>query len=373
MKKLIALSVLTLASLSAQAEVRINGFANLIGGITSSDDVVYGYDDSISFTDESLFAIQVSGDINSKMTATAQMVARGSDDYSPEFEWAYMTYQATDKLAISAGRIRLPLFRYSASSDVGYSYHWVSAPRSVYDVGFSNVDGVKFDYSTYSGEWEYNLQAVAGTYNSDFLGGDLSGKNLLLFSAEATYEWFKMRGVYGTNKSTYSRTDIDGTLGTLTSLGLPELADDLALDNNTGTFFGFGTEVDTFDYFASAEITITENKDSFSPKATAFYVTAGMRSGKFTPSITYEKFKEDDQYKFLDRVAAAPEALRPTATAITVGLQQAVMNEYSVITAGVRYDVDTNVALKADLSKYSDDLNDSLDATLLRFAINYVF
>ncbi|MDP5131916.1 MAG: topoisomerase IV, partial [Paraglaciecola sp.] len=149
--------------------------------------------------------------------------------------------------------------------------------------------------------------------------------------------------------------------------------DDLALDNNTGTFFGFGTEVDTFDYFASAEITITENKDSFSPKATAFYVTAGMRSGKFTPSITYEKFKEDDQYKFLDRVAAAPEALRPTATAITVGLQQAVMNEYSVITAGVRYDVDTNVALKADLSKYSDDLNDSLDATLLRFAINYVF
>ena len=109
--------------MTAQAEVRINGFANLIGGMTSSEDSLYGYSDSINFSEESLFAIQVSGDINDKMTATGQMVARGENDYDAEFEWAYITYQATDNVSITGGRLRLPLFNYSSSLDVGYSYH----------------------------------------------------------------------------------------------------------------------------------------------------------------------------------------------------------------------------------------------------------
>ncbi|GAB5381302.1 MAG: hypothetical protein Alis3KO_31730 [Aliiglaciecola sp.] len=374
MKKTLPIIALTCAtSFSASAEVRINGFANLIGGITSSDDTVYGYDDRFSFSDESLFAIQVSGDINEKMTATGQIVARGNEDYEAEFEWAYLTYQATDNFAVSAGRLRLPLFRYSASSDVGYSYHWVSAPRSVYDVGFNNVDGLRLDYSDYAGDWEYNLQGVVGSYASDFLGGRLTGDNLYLFSAEVTYEWFKMRGVYGANKSTYSRSDLDMTIRALADAGLSNLASDLALEDDTGTFLGFGAEIDTFDYFVSAEITVTENEESYSPEATAFYVTAGMRMGKFTPSITYEKFEEDDEIKFLDQVAALPAEVQPLAGAVVTGLQQSIINEYNVVTLGLRYDMDTNVALKADISKYNDDLNDAADATLVRFAVNYVF
>jgi hypothetical protein len=47
MKKIITLSAITLASFASQAEIRINGFANLIGGITSSDESLYGYDDNI--------------------------------------------------------------------------------------------------------------------------------------------------------------------------------------------------------------------------------------------------------------------------------------------------------------------------------------
>lgn len=35
--------------------------------------------------------------------------------------------------------------------------------------------------------------------------------------------------------------------------------------------------------------------------------------------------------------------------------------------------MDTNVALKADLSKYTDNRNDLNDATLIRFGVNYVF
>ncbi|TRY32186.1 topoisomerase IV [Aliiglaciecola sp. M165] len=315
----------------------------------------------------------MSGDVNDKVTATGQILARGENDYEADFEWAYLTFQATDELAISAGRIRMPLFRYSASSDVGYSYHWVTAPRSVYDVGFNNIDGLKLDYSNYAGDWEYNLQAVFGTFSSDLGGGRNIGDNVYLFSAEFTKDWFKVRGVYGADKATFTRDDIDGTIASLANAGLTQLADSLAADDDTGEFVGFGVELDNFEYFASAEYTVTSIEDSFVPEATAFYVTAGMRVGKFTPSITYEKFEEDDKIKFLDQVAALPAEAQPTAAAVTTGLQQAVMNEYSLVTLGLRYDYDTNIALKADISKYDDDLNDAADATLVRFAVNYVF
>lgn len=372
MKKILSTLTLSMAvSFSAQADLRINGFANLVGGITSSEDTVYGYDDSVSFNDESLFAIQVSGDINDKMTATGQLVARGEDDYNAEFEWAYLTYQATDNLAVSAGRMRMPLFRYSASSDIGYSYHWITAPRAVYDVGFSNVDGLKLDYSNYAGDWEYNLQAVTGTYDADVSGGRLSGKNLMVVSAEATYDWFKVRGVYGVVKATYAREDLDGTINILDNLGLPALAEDMRFKEDSGTFIGFGAEIDTYDYFTSAEITIADNPKTFYSETTSYYVTAGMRTGKFTPSITYEKFEQDDQVKFLDQLVGLPDAILPTATAIVFGLQQA--SSHDVITLGLRYDMDTNVALKVDLSKYSDEEVAEDDGNMLRFAVNYVF
>src|SRR5690606_23954394 len=99
------------------------------------------------------------------MTATGQLVARGSNDYDPDFEWSYMSFAATDKLSISAGRLRLLLFSYSASKDVGYSYHWIATPSSVYDVPFNNLDGIRLDYSTYAGDWEYNTSLSAGTFS----------------------------------------------------------------------------------------------------------------------------------------------------------------------------------------------------------------
>lgn len=374
MKKLLTLTAIACAtSFAAQAEVRINGFANLVGGITGSDESLYGYDDRVSFSSESLFAIQVSGDINDKMTATGQIVAKGEDDYDPTFEWAYITYQATDNLAISAGRLRMPLFRYSASKDVGYSYHWVTAPRSVYDVGFNNIEGIRLDYSDYAGDWEYNFQGVLGHYSSDFGGGTLSGDNVFLVSAEATNEAFKARLVYGSNKANYSRADLDGFAQALRMAGLEQLASDFELQDDTGNFLGIGLEYDNFDYFINMEYTVVDTEESFSPEDTAYYISVGMRSGKFTPSLTYEKLDGNEPLKFVDQVNALPDAVRPTAQQVVLGVQQALMAEHNVITLGLRYDMDTNVALKADISKYDDEINDDFDATLVRFAVNYVF
>jgi hypothetical protein len=370
MKKLLTIAALTASTFTVQAEIRINGFANLIGGITSSDETLYGYDDKISFSDESLFAIQLTGDINDKMTATGQIVARGKNDYEAKFDWAYLTYQATDNLSISAGRLRLPLFKYSASLDVGYSYHWVNAPRAIYDVPFNNVDGVRFDYSNYSGDWEYNAQIALGKVSSSTVDSSIVADNVALLSVEAVNNWFKARAVYGTGKTTVTSAAVDSALSNVS--GFTDLFNDLSYSDDSSTFMGVGLEVDTYDWFVTGELTILETEKSFAPKRSSYYVTAGLRLDKFTPSVTYENFDDDEAPKFLDQVEALPiPAVNKAGIEGLVRVLQAG-EKYNVITFGLRYDLDTNVALKADLSKYDNDTGDT-ESTLLRFAVNYVF
>ncbi|KXI30931.1 porin family protein [Paraglaciecola hydrolytica] len=425
MKKIFVLSAIALASFTTQADVRINGFANLIGGITTSDKSLYGYDDKISFSEESLFAIQVSGDINNKMTATAQLVARGQNDYDPDFEWAYMTYKATDNLSVSVGRLRLPLFNYSASKDVGYSYHWLNTPRSVYDVPFNNLDGIRFDYSNYTGDWEYNLSVSSGAFTGPAFGTEIKGDNVVLLSAEASYEWFKIRGVAGSAKtsldmaSSTSGSLIEATQGLalVNAFGFSNLVDSLQWNDDTGEFYGLSLQVDKFDWFISAEMTQIDVAESFIAKTDAYYVTAGLRIGAWTPSVTYEKSKSEFQDKFQPQIQqmlstqfsagqVAAFAATPIGSLVDMGVQaqtqgaftlttlpvtqsspiitsamndfivQGLLNstvsENSVLSASLRYDYDTNIALKFDVTKYTNDLSNS-DVTLVRFGVNYVF
>ena len=82
---------------AAQAEVTFNGFTSIVGGITtSSDETLYGYDDSIDFSPSSLFAIQASSELGNGLNITAQVLSRGDNNWQPEVEWAYITHEANE-------------------------------------------------------------------------------------------------------------------------------------------------------------------------------------------------------------------------------------------------------------------------------------
>ncbi|MFC4698867.1 porin [Glaciecola siphonariae] len=372
---LLALSVST----AVNADVRINGFANFTAGYTTEDTGLYGYEDKVDFSNGSLFAIQISGSVNENVTATAQLLARGNEDYNAEFEWAYLTYAIDDSSSISGGRLRLPLFRYSSSLDVGYSYHWITAPRSVYSVPFNNYNGLRYDLNGYKGDLEYNVSLFGGEYSNEVSGGDLEADKVFGITTEFTYNSFKARFVAGRGSNTLSIDAVDGTLAQLSPIA-PELADDLAMIDDSGLFLGAGFEFDNFDWFVSAEYTSVETKDSFSPKDIAWYVTAGKRIGSWTPHITYEARDGDHDFKFLDQVAAFPEQFQPALLQATAGLQSFFMEDFSMLTVGLRYDWSTNIAIKGEVSRYDNkrddnpaDINPAEDTTLLNVSVNYVF
>jgi hypothetical protein len=390
--KLAFLTAASLLAAPAFAEIQINGFANLIGGMTLDDDeAVYDYDSDFTFDPASVFGLQVRGDVSDKLSATAQLVGRGSDDYDASFEWAYMTYVVNNNVSISAGRIRLPLFKDSASLDVGYSYHWLTPPDSVYGIDFNNIDGVRLDYSTYSGDWEYGAQFTVGRVQADtFISGtpaELELENVVAVSFEATRDWFSARTLLARGKTTAVNEDFDTFVAGMGQFGsfIPSAtaaAEGFSVNEDTGTFFEVAVAIDKYDWFVGAEFTKTEVDDAIIASNEAWYVTAGMRFGKFTPHITYE-VEEADNADQVGLVAGLPSMI-DTGDAVTdatwsaiyqaaTGIAADQAQDTSAVTLGLRYDVEPGFALKAGVTWYSDDLIDANDATLLRVGANYTF
>ncbi|AMJ93447.1 topoisomerase IV [Alteromonas stellipolaris] len=390
--KLAFLTAASLLAAPAFAEIQINGFANLIGGMTLDDDeAVYDYDSDFNFDPASVFGLQVRGDVSDKLSATAQLVGRGSDDYDASFEWAYMTYVVNNNVSISAGRIRLPLFKYSASLDVGYSYHWLTPPDSVYGIDFNNIDGVRLDYSAYSGDWEYGAQFTVGRVQADtFISGtpaELELENVVAVSFEATRDWFSARTLMARGKTTAINEDFDTFVAGMGQFGafIPPAAvaaEGFSVNEDTGTFFEVAVDIDKYDWFIGAEFTKTEVDDAIIASNEAWYVTAGMRFGKFTPHITYE-VEEADNADQVALIAGLPSMI-DTGDAVTdatwssiyqaaTGIAADQEQDTSAVTLGLRYDVEPGFALKAGLTWYSDDLNDANDATLVRVGANYTF
>ena len=246
----------------------------------------------------------------------------------------------------------------------------------MYDVPFNNIDGVRVDYSGYSGDLEYTFQVTGGKIENDFtLAGqsaDLEINNVLVGTADFTYLNWAFRVVAARGDTTFDIPALDPVLAQLGQID-PNLQDLLAANDDDGLFYGVSLEYDAFDWFVSAEFTGVELEDSFYPDDINYYVTAGMRSGKWTPFITYEKSDLNDGPKFLDKIAGYPAPFQGPLTQLIVGLQLPAIAENSSTSIGVRYDYDTNIALKMDVTKFSDDIDEGNDASLVRFAVNYVF
>lgn len=393
MKSTIKLCIATLglATLPATAEVTVNGFGNFVGGMTlGNEESVYGYDDTASFDADSLVALQVRGNISPELSATAQIIGRGSDSYDGTFEWAYITYKLNGQTNLSAGRFRLPLFKYSASVDVGYSYHWIAPPQAVYDVPYNNIDGVRLDYADYAGDWEYRMQVSAGSFGDDVsIAGSsaaLEINNILAASVELQRDWFSVRGLYGRGSVSASSDSLNALVGGLEQFsGLitqaGTVADKTALKDDTGQFIEFAIDIDQYDWFVGAEYVHVTVKDSLIAKTDSWYVTAGMRLGAFTPSLTFEKAKEDSET--LASALTLPAAIQSgdASTDATwaylrntvVGLHQGQTVDTKAITAGVRYDVSAGLAVKGGVTWYKDNLDSERDATLLRVGVNFTF
>ena len=373
-------------------QISINGFGSIIAAQTmDNDETLYGQDNDLSFQDESRFALQVAAPIGEKFSATAQILARGEDDFDPAFEWAYLSYQATDSLIVMAGRQRFNLYKYSDYVDVGYAYHWIRPPQGVYSVPFSSGNGLGFLYNTALGDVDFNFTyKFIGEEISDYVPSGTTGvepanfKTTMshLFNFDFTWNDLNFGANYGLvpelSYEAQAFDSLDAILRNPASAGLPSTAltdaeadavmAKVRSDDETVNFFGTYIGYDPGAWFVLAEYTYYEfdEANAFSDQE-SLYVSAGVRIDQFTVHATYGMDQNDpssDVYK----TVADPylQALVKSA----VSQQEEDSETYSL---GVRWEVESGIALKADYTTYSDDLDKTADADLISAGIDFVF
>ena len=98
-------------SLPAKAAIKFSGYGSVIAGKTlgtvddpfnpgqKRDEILTAdfydvgqYTNDLTFNAESIFALQAVMDLSPDFKVTAQLVAKGVDDFEPEFDWYYLTY-----------------------------------------------------------------------------------------------------------------------------------------------------------------------------------------------------------------------------------------------------------------------------------------
>jgi len=362
---------------TAQAEINFNGFANLVAGTTGSkSDQLYGFDDNIDFKNGSLIALQASSDLGNGLGVTAQIISRGNEDWDPTFEWAYISYDATDNLRFLVGRQRVPFYMYSDFLDVSYAYPWITPPEGVYSVVFDTFDGVGAIYNTSLGEFDTTIHAMYGSNDDDFnlLGNDVSPdfNDLVGIAITVNREWLTLRGGYVQTEMNIPVDSLNPLITGWEAAGFQEVADNLKVEDDTGSFIELGAQIDIGNFIAVAEFTQLDLEGTSLGDQDSFYVMGGYRLDSVLFHLTYG-YDEAERHNF---VADVPTGVAPALDFLilqTSALIASQKEETNYYTLGLRWDFHDSAAFKLEYTDYTDDLNSNGDASLIRTAIVTVF
>lgn len=167
-----------LAHAQAQDFFQLSGFGSLVwGDVVDGDGYIanypnlgiYGRHGSVGFgpPQERRFNPETRLGLQSSVTlgpvrGTVQLISRGTNEYSPRFEWAYLSWEASPRLDFQAGKMRLPVYLYSDKMDVGFAYPWLRVPSDAYSLDSVNYKGARVNYRVQWGELNTRLSLWGG-------------------------------------------------------------------------------------------------------------------------------------------------------------------------------------------------------------------
>jgi len=361
---------------NSHAEITFNGFASIVGGVTtSSDETLYGYDDTINFSPGSLVALQASSDLGEGLSVTAQILARGEDDWDPDFEWAYIAYDASDNLRILAGRQRVPFYMYSDFLDVSYAYPWIEPPAGVYSLGFSTFDGIGAMYNSSIGSFDSSIHIIYGGNTSDlFIQGEPQTSRLRdLVGAAWTLnrDWLTLRVAYFQADTSIDVPDVTPLVDGWSQAGFPEVGEGLKIEGDLGAFTEVGFQIDYENILIIGEYTLlTLDNTLLADDANSYFLMGGYRFDNVLVHVTYG-WDDSIKDRITNDVPVIPQLLPLIIP--TNGITDGQAEESNYITLGLRWDFHDSAALKFEYTSYSDDLNSNNDAGLFRTALVTVF
>lgn len=367
-KKAIITSAIVMASfvpLANANDVKLSGFLSIGGGVVE-DKTKFAYND-ISEEDftlsNNLLGLQITGTIAENLTATGQFIARNSDNYTVNSEWAYLTYTVSGSSKVRAGRIRAPFYLYSDFLDVGYAYSWIQPPREVYYAAVANnINGVDYFATGVLGSFDTTFETYFGSADDETQEGTnvtkSSVRNQVGVVGTLGKDWWNLRAAYVRVDVTLDNANMNQIAATLRGFNYGNNADKFLAADDKVIFMELGGTIDTGTFVAAAEHIEIKAKDTFIGNNKRDYIMLGVRNGDFLYHITASK--DDDE-------VAHPEAGIPSGVVlpgvgssdVLIGILKSVASSQSisrnVLTLGVRWDITAGTALKFQFDDVDDD------------------
>jgi hypothetical protein len=323
-------SLLTVASFTSGAQTNIHGFASMIAGQASNNAELLDYNSSADFNPDSEAGVQFDFEVNEHVDTTIQLIARGEDNWTPEAEWAYLSYNMTNGYTLRTGKLRGPVFLYSDYLDVGYAQPFLRPASSMYDLlpftAYTGADAI-IPLSIYGST--LTIQPFLGGTQAELESGQSFELNNLLGSA---ISWEKgnllLRGAL-------ARTDLNSDETDSTDAITAILAN--LLDDKQGMFAELGVRYESNNWFLVGEYGRVTVEGDYSDIDGA-YISAGYHLQNITPYF----------------VAGMTETKDNSNRADNATLSSYLNFERKEFSAGFRWDLMSNVAFKFDLTHLFD-------------------
>lgn len=387
----IPLAVSACFSFNAQADLTFNGFASIRATTLDSDTGASPFqklkgDGDISFKDESLFALQARADLGDGLSATVQFMAEGSNDFSVEARWAYLSYQLNDNHRLSAGRFANPVFFQSQYEKVGYAHNFARLPKAVYfGFDFATIEGIALDSTFLIGDYTLDTKVLYGSWSGTTYVAAIGSeetfglKDEISVNAVLSGEWWKVfaGGIFAKVEggsldnvfASLAQPGINYALATgATQAQADGLIEALSAEGKDGVYWYAGFNLDynnvLFD-FEYADYSIQESADA---PNTSWYAALGYRFDQYVLTVHTEDYSQEPDFGAFDSVTNP--VLNGTGRAI-----QSALGAQSFDGSGItlRYDFHPSAALKVDYFSGNDVRANVGDYSIWSVGVDLVF
>lgn len=278
-----------------QGDYSVNGFGTL--GIThlgGESDLDYGMqgqtNDGWRGDQLSKLAVQLQYGITDTLSFTGQLATKPTQD-----SWKagpanlYLAWQANDNLTLRGGRLGTPVYMYSETLNVGFSYPWLRLPEEVYSLlQLANHDGA---------DLLYNRSTALGTLSFQVAGGQAIGREQYALDDMHDIDYRDVFATslalstdsFGTFRIGYAEANLKITVDDVINtylFGVREVAL-IELDGQKGKFSSIGHQYDNGTWLSAAEAVKLQIENNNEAETTAFYLMGGRRFDDFLAHVTY--------------------------------------------------------------------------------------
>ncbi len=287
-----------LASLPAlaveQGEYQFNGFGTV--GIThmgGESDLDYGMqgqtNDGWRGDQLSKLAVQLRYGITDTLSVTGQLGTKPvQDSWEAGPGNLYLAWEASDNLTLRGGRLGTPIYMYSETLNVGFSYPWLRLPEEVYSlVQLTSHDG---------GDVLYNRSTDIGTLSFQVAGGQAIDREQYALDEMHDIDYRDVFAAnlalstdnFGTFRVGYAEADLKITVDDTVAFGPASVNFPfVTYDGNKGKFSSIGHQYDDGTWLSAAEAVKLSIENNEEAATNAFYIMGGRRFGDYLAHVTY--------------------------------------------------------------------------------------